>query len=737
MRWRSKARSRSPALVLVSALAMLVCIGQGGCSRSRGGYPPAATGQCEQQGAGDTPLLLPVAAGALEGLLAQEDTDGDRRISVHDEGPRRFDIPLRDGAEFTITGVYPLSNLVQELSLQGTRRPNVELARVFENPVDRVSRRIRTEFWDELTRRIDDTTIVRVLSDPKVSSPGSTAAALSLSHMERCVGPKDGAVAGFLYVPSGDETAWNYYSGIARAGQGLVVCRLPTEITASWVGQLTGPLESQPPASSRHGLLALAVDPVTGPVPYVVPGGRFNELYGWDSYFHVLGLLEDGRADLARAIVDNLLYEVRHYGKVLNANRTYYLTRTQPPLLAGMVLEVWQRSGDQRPGRDWLRQALQTLSDEYEKVWSSSPRATDLCREGVCLARYHGTGQGPPPEVEPGHFDWLYAHRAKALKMEPAAYEVGYLRRSLPPSELAALDEAFEHDRCMRESGHDTTYRWFDVARGEDRCADFVTADLNGLLLKYELDVARLVKAMSLVSQGRDGEQGAGGDAASLWCERAKRRAQLVRQYLWSPRASLFFDYDLLDRRRSAYVSATTLFPLWAVTSDECGVDLLTPGETEALVGAALAALEQPGGLAATSKQAPSAAIRRLSKRLGVPKDELLRQWDYPFGWAPHQVIAWEALRAHGSHQDAERLAWKWLSMITTNARDYHGTVTEKYDVVRGSHEVFAEYGNVGTDFEYVTREGFGWMNASYQLGLSMLSEAARERLRRELAKGR
>ena len=76
--------------------------------------------------------------------------------------------------------------------------------------------------------------------------------------------------------------------------------------------------------------------------PYVVPGGRFNEMYGWDSYFIIRGLLRDGRVDLARDMVENFFFEIEHYGGVLNANRTYYLSRSQPPFLTSMILGVYE-----------------------------------------------------------------------------------------------------------------------------------------------------------------------------------------------------------------------------------------------------------------------------------------------------------------------------------------------------------------------------------------------------------
>ena len=97
-----------------------------------------------------------------------------------------------------------------------------------------------------------------------------------------------------------------------------------------------------------HGLLYLENK-------YVVPGGRFNEMYGWDSYFIIRGLLRAGRVELARGMVDNFFFEIEHYGAMLNANRTYYLTRSQPPFLSSMFVDVYQatperRSAPTRPG---------------------------------------------------------------------------------------------------------------------------------------------------------------------------------------------------------------------------------------------------------------------------------------------------------------------------------------------------------------------------------------------------
>ena len=169
----------------------------------------------------------------------------------------------------------------------------------------------------------------------------------------------------------------------------------------------------------------------------------------------------------------------------------------------------------------------------------------------------------------------------------------------------------------------------------------------------------------------------------------------------------MFFDYNWRLKRRSNFVSATAIYPMWA--------GLTEPVLAKASFDAVLAKLEAPGGILSTEKALGPVA----------------RQWDYPNGWAPHQMIVWQALENYGQNDTMHRLIYKWLYMITKNAADYNGVVPEKYDVVQRSHKVFAEYGNVGTEFSYITQEGFGWMNASYQVGLSKLPAPMIDRLKK------
>ncbi len=155
---------------------------------------------------------------------------------------------------------------------------------------------------------------------------------------------------------------------------------------------------------------------------------------------------------------------------------------------------------------------------------------------------------------------------------------------------------------------------------------------------------------------------------------------------MWDDRRGYFFDYDFMNRKRSTYISATGLYPLWAKM-----LDAHDPADRERvarMVSFMSEKLEEPAGLAASAKESVASA------RHHDP-----RQWDYPYGWPPHQMLAWQGLKNYGLDAEAGRLAYRWLYTIAKNAHDYNGVIPEKYNVVTGSHEVFVEYGNVGTKF--------------------------------------
>jgi alpha,alpha-trehalase len=596
----------------------------------------------------------------LTQLLQQEDTDGDRKITVEDTGPKFF--VLKDSCEnkeVAIKGTYFLSNLLQELILAKENSTNtLNTNFIFEKPINRFTRMIEHYYWDGLTRTIDKKGLPAVLSDEK-----------SASHINR------------IYIPYKDTKAYTYFKELEASVENLEIIKLPKNITPEYVLSI----------NDKPGILSLKLEERNGVykgVPFVVPGGRFNEMYGWDSYFEAVGLLLGPKKELAKNMADNFQYEIEHYGKILNANRTYYLTRTQPPFYSSLLREVFENKIN---GATiiWLKSHLTTAIKEYETVWMVSGKR--LTETG--LNRYLAEGIGLPPEVEEGHYDEILRPYATKANIPLREYEKRYYNRELINKDL---DTYFVHDRSVRESGHDTSYRL------EGHCAHLNCVELNSFLYKYEKDFAYLIQKYFQdtfkTSNGRS-------VTSQYWNEKARIRKKLMLKYLWNEPDGTFYDYNIEKKEQNRFVSATSLLPLWAEVVDK--------HQAETIVSKTLPKLICLGGVAGCTKE----ALRHLSSR----KTE--RQWDYPNGWAPHQMMIWKGLLHYGFTEEAYELIYRWLWMITKNAVNYNGTIPEKYNVVSATHKVFAEYGNVGTDFQYITREGFGWMNASYIYGLHLLPD--------------
>lgn len=232
----------------------------------------------------------------LKILTSGLDTDDNKQITIEDAGPKilRLGTARSNGIlKFGISGTYMLSNLLQELTLAkdyGRERIILDEARLNENPVARLTRLIRKSFWDRLTRRIDAQGLELIAADPK--------------NRSRNQQPR-------IYIPYGQQEMYEYYvkTSNERPHLNLIVEWLPEKINAEWVKSV----------NDKPGLLALAMERVQDHngqttlrgYPFVVPGGRFNEMYGWDSYFETLGLLVDGKIDLARGMVENFIFEIK------------------------------------------------------------------------------------------------------------------------------------------------------------------------------------------------------------------------------------------------------------------------------------------------------------------------------------------------------------------------------------------------------------------------------------------
>lgn len=597
----------------------------------------------------------------IDKLLSQEDTDGDKKLTIEDKGPKSFSVISTEGEEYRIKGTYYLSNLLQELVIaknEGQSSATIGLEKIEELPVNRISRMIKDYYWKGLTRTMDEKGIVSLLHDTKNE-------ALQSDKLR-------------IYIPDQDKLALQYYHRL-ESKLPVQAISLPETISPDYVKSI----------NDKPGILSLKLeknnDKIKG-VPFVVPGGRFNEMYGWDSYFESVGLMVDGKVELAKAMAENFQYEIDHYGKILNANRSYYLTRTQPPFYSSLIREIYEITKD----KTWLKSHLKTAIKEYETVWMVPEKR--LTKNG--LNRYFAEGIGFPPECELGHFDSVLKPYAKAQNVPLRDYEKAYAEGTIKNKEL---DAYFIHDRTVRESGHDTSYRI------EGNCANLNLVELNVMLYKYEVDFAYLIKT--------EFRNSFNNYSSEFWLKKADIRKDLINSLLWNDEKGLYFDFNTKKNKLSDFIGVTTLTPLWA--------NLCSNEQAKKLVETAIPLLKEKGGLAGCTQES----------RGEISKNRPARQWDYPNGWAPHQMMVWKGLLNYDYNSIAQELIYRWLFMITKNAMDYNGTIPEKYDVVEATHKVFAEYGNVGTDFEYITQEGFGWMNASYQYGLSLLDEQLIDKL--------
>ncbi len=439
-------------------------------------------------------------------------------------------------------------------------------------------------------------------------------------------------------------------------------------------------LDELPPEKiSTPGLLYL-------PHRYVVPGGRFNEMYGWDSYFILLGEIADNRSDLARGTVENFFYEIDHYGAILNANRTYYLTRSQPPFLSSMVMAVYdaQRARNATAAREWLREALPYLIRDHA-LWTTAPHLAG----NTVLSRYFDLGHGPVPEMADD--STYYVDVIRWLKGHPQQTPPGYLEPAGASSGRRCADQAnclqtsldgveltpqfYLGDRAMRESGFDTSSRFGPFSGSTE---DYAPVCLNSLLYKYERDVAKIEALLGNRS------------ASAHWNHLAAVRKQRINSLMWDDAAGLFVDYNGRKRQRSTYRYVATYYTLWA--------GLATPSQARRLV-ANLRLFERAGGLQTST-------------------EDTGQQWDAPFGWAPTNWLAVEGLAQYGFTADADRIARKFMATVETGY-EHDGTIREKYNMDTGSSDV-----NVTTGYK-TNVVGFGWTNGVYREMEQLLASKA------------
>jgi len=357
------------------------------------------------------------------------------------------------------------------------------------------------------------------------------------------------------------------------------------------------------------------------PKPYLVPsfaeGHEFDydELYYWDSYFMIQGLLDEAHKDLVMGILEDFIHIFNRFKIIPNGSRLYYLNRSQPPFLTSFIWEIYETySMDKK----WLGEMLKVAEEEYRVVWlgTRKPNARQVYRG---LSRY---------------------------------YDFNYL-----------------HDIAETESGWDMTPRF------NRKALNYLPVDLNALLYKYETDFAKYYR---LIGEKRE---------AATWEVAAKHRRSNIDDLMWNDTRGLYYDYDYVKERRGTVSSLATYYPMWAgMVTDQQALQLVR----------ALRRFENRGGLATTDVQPLSQLVP------GNPPT----QWAYPNGWAPLHFLVIKGLQRYGYHEDARRIAMKWLK---TNLDWFHqhGIFMEKYNVVQPDKPP-----QKGV---YPSQTGFGWTNAVFE----------------------
>lgn len=387
------------------------------------------------------------------------------------------------------------------------------------------------------------------------------------------------------------------------------------------------------------------------PYTYITPGGRFQEQFYWDSYFIMLGLAASDKFSLIEGMMKNYTHMIRKYGFIPTANRSYFLSRSQPPFFSHMIELIGARKGR----RTALITYLPYLLAEY-RFWMKSDRAfkakkvTSYRRvvridNDIVMNRYYDNNRSPRPESYQEDVHTLY---------------------KAPPQHASRV---YLDLRAAAESGWDFSSRWF---RKQDdistiHTTDILPIDLNCLLYHMESLIAETYTALFQPLFARQ------------FKKLAENRKKTINEYFWSEEKKCYFDYDFVRRSHTNSLTAAAIFPLY--------VGIASPHQAKLVAETVQDQLLKAGGVQAST----------------VDNGQ---QWDAPNGWAPLQWIAIQAFRRYGYSDLADEIKSRW---IATNIQVYstERKLVEKYNV-RASHQ--AAGGG-----EYPLQDGFGWTNGVLQ----------------------
>ena len=358
------------------------------------------------------------------------------------------------------------------------------------------------------------------------------------------------------------------------------------------------------------------------PDTYIVPGGRFREIYYWDSYFTMLGLEQHNRVDLVESMINNFAFLIRTYGHIPNGNRRYYLSRSQPPFFSLMIVLLADIKKDD--------QVYARFKNELEQEYKFWVQGSDNLQPGEANYR---VVMMPDGELLNRYFD-----NDPTPRQESYAEDVHVKNISDQPS-----DEIFTHLRAGAESGWDFSSRWFkdELNITTIRTTDIVPVDLNCLLYVLEQTIA---KANSLAGDGI---------TSSAFETLASKRKEAILKYCWNSTMDFFCDYNIQMKQQQQNITAAGLFPLF--------VKIASPDQAGSVAAGTRKYLLKEGGIVTTTNHTG-------------------QQWDAPNGWAPLQWIAFAGLNNYREYDLAQEIARRWLAL---NEKVFHetGKMMEKYNV--------------------------------------------------------
>ncbi|WP_201747913.1 alpha,alpha-trehalase TreF [Chitinophaga vietnamensis] len=369
-------------------------------------------------------------------------------------------------------------------------------------------------------------------------------------------------------------------------------------------------LRRDPEPSASPSLIPL-------PEPYIVPGGRFREVYYWDSYFTMLGLKESGHTDLIRSMINNFAWLIHTYGFIPNGNRTYFLTRSQPPFFSMMVRLL---------GDSLLLHYKTAMLEEYA-FWMKG--ASQLGKRQAVLR----VVKLPHGEVLNRYWDNSDLPREESYREDVAA-----AKTSKQPAA-----QFYRNIRAAAESGWDFSSRWFSdpMQLSTIKTTDIIPVDLNGLLYQLEMNLSRAY------------DQAGMQDSATVFRQRASRRKAAVVRYCWNNKAGWYHDYNWRQQRQTRAVTIAGCFPLFFEMSDDDKAARVTAYIRQRMLA--------PGGVHTTL----------VSNH---------QQWDDPNGWAPLEAMTILGLRNYGQVSLADTIAQRWID-LNTAVFNKTGKLMEKYNI--------------------------------------------------------